>query len=475
MNIAESHLFTRMGKTILFNCETMLFYEAPQLVIDLLHLLTQEKFSENPVRYLQQKYSDTEIQKTIFSLQKEAIIRDKKPKNPQLIRRKGIKHLELMLTHDCNMRCRYCYGLQGEKEKAPYLYGAKSGGMTLNTAKKGVDYLFEASGSQQQRLSVVFFGGEPLLEYKLMHDITVYIRKKERQSDKEVRISLSTNGLLLSDKVVTFLNRYNISCQVSMDGSKDTHDNNRLLKNGSGSYDAVYPGIKRLLKERPGKVAVRATMTHSNMKLLDTALHLHKLGFGSVHIEPDLGNDKELSIAESDLENLQFEQEKIANYLVQCARENSYFNYSNLVRFIRHISEVKERQAHYCGAGRTYFALSQDGEFFPCHRFVGLNKYQMGDLSAGIDQNMQQYFVDLTVESRPTCSTCWVRYFCGGGCWHHAVSAHGDLENPDHLSCSIIRHLVECAMVVSSELREIAKGELSKMYEGTSEPYLIPE
>ncbi|HBI16075.1 MAG TPA: hypothetical protein DDY20_11265 [Desulfobulbaceae bacterium] len=476
-HIAEHHLFSRLGKTILFNCETMLFYEVTPVVSDLVSLLSQESPPEDPVRLLQAKYAEEEIKKAVYSLRQEQFLRDTAPPKPSLVKRRGIRHLELMLTHECNMRCRYCYGVQGDGDwqDAPYLYGAHSKGMSFETARLGVDFLFAASGPQK-KLSVIFFGGEPLLELDLMGRIARYVRQREGETGKTARLSLSTNGLLLSAEAVAFCERNRISCQVSMDGEREAHNRNRVLRNGSGSYDAILPGVKRLLAARPGNVSVRATITRANLDLLHTVRHLHDLGFGSVHAEPAIGPPDGLNVTADEVPILQEQHEEVARFLVRSARENRYFNYTNLVKFIRHTSEVKERQAHYCGAARTYLALAQDGSFYPCHRFVGLEEYRMGDLRQGFDDRLQRTVLNLTVDARPVCRECWARYLCGGGCWHHALTTHGTLTTPDsEVSCLITRHLVECAMAVSSDLQELAKTRLSRMYETSSEPYLVAE
>ena len=204
--------------------------------------------------------------------------------------------------------------------------------------------------------------------------------------------------------------------------------------------------------------------------------HLLSLGFGSVHIEPAIGKSGELFVTGDDVRAIMKQNEALALFLVKSVKNNRFFNYSNLVRFIRQTRVIRERLAHYCGAGRTYFALSQEGDFYPCHRFVGMEEYRMGDLEQGMDLSLQKKILTLTVDNRPLCKDCWARYLCGGGCWKHAVDMHGTLEVPDNdISCTITRHLIECAMAINSELNVSDKQILNDMYEETTEPYLVPE
>jgi uncharacterized protein len=477
---AEFHHFRMFGKNLLFNVETMLFYEVTPVVYDLVTLLSSVT-DNDPVESLKTQYREEEIKSALLYLTKEGFLKQTSSKNsqkrPMLKKRRGIRHLELMVTHDCNMRCRYCYGSLGEEEweNAPYLYGASTKGMTFETAKKGVDFLFEESGRQKD-LSIIFFGGEPLLEFGLIKRIVPYIRKRETETGKKVNLSLSTNGILLNDKTIDFLVKNRIGCQISIDGPKEIHDQVRCLPGGEGSYDRIKKGIRRLISARPGRVPARVTVSHNLVNLPAVVEHLLSLGFGSVHIEPTIGKLGELMVSKEDIEEMKKQNEAIAAFLVRNVKNNRFFNYTNLVRFIRQTRVVRERLAHHCGAGRTYFTLSQEGDFYPCHRFVGMEQYRMGDIEKGMDLSLQRRILDLTVDDRQVCRDCWARYLCGGGCWKHAVDINGCLEIPDNeLSCELIRHQIECAMAINSELKVEDKDILSDMYDQVAEPYLVPE
>jgi uncharacterized protein len=469
-----------LGKTILYNVGTMLFYEVTDLVHDLVSSLASSPDTD-PVNSLADRYKEEEILLALAYLEKEgffgAMPSGVQNRPPPLKKRWGIRHLELMVTHGCNMACRYCYGSVGfdPSQSAPYLYGSTTVGMSFDVAKRGIDFLFEASGPQKE-LSIVFFGGEPLLELPLIERIVPYVRRKEKDTGKSVDLSLSTNGLLLTDAAVNFLVANKIGCQVSIDGPPELHDANRQLPNGRGSHDLILPGIRRLIAARPGRVPARVTVSRESVDLPSIMDHLLRLGFGSIHIEPVIGAAGNLRIVPEDVEQIKRQNEGLAVFLVSEVRKGRYFNYSNLVKFIRQTRVVRERLAHYCGAGRTYFALSQNGDFYPCHRFVGMDAYRMGDPSRGIDETLQRKILDLTVERRPTCRECWARYLCGGGCWKHAVDIHGHLDRPDSdLSCEIIRHQIECAMAINSELNVADQDILSDIYEQATEPYLITE
>ena len=476
----EYHQFNRLGKRILFNVEALQAYEVSSAVFDVVSLLGNPA-QPDPVRDLTGRHSMEQIQEAVAYLIKEGFLFQRFPDNdspaPILTKRHGIRHLELMVTHDCPMRCRYCYGASGPDgwEASPYLYGAAERGMSIETARGGVDFLFAASGPRKD-LSIIFFGGEPLLAVDLIEELIPHIRRKEKTTGKKAGLSLSTNGLLLTRKVIGFLTRHRIGCQVSIDGPPEIHDRNRVMTDGAGSYANIIPGVKRLLAARPRRTSARATIAHGAVDLPAVAEHLLNLGFGSVHLEPAIGGAEGLRITSGDAGRIKEQNEEMAHFLIKSVRNNRFFNYTNLVRYIRQTRVVRDRQAHYCGAGRTYFALSREGDFYPCHRFVGMGDYRMGSLAEGMDLTLQRRILDLTVDNRPVCRECWARYLCGGGCWKHAVDANGDLAAPDEtVSCELTRHLIECALAVNCELSVSDKDILSEMYEENTEPFMVTE
>jgi uncharacterized protein len=477
-HITEHHLFDRMGKHILFNVGTMLFYEVTSLVCDIIRLLEKDGAAD-PVRALKDKYPVWEIRQSLKYLKGEKFFTERQeeiPAAPSVIKRYGIRHLELMVTHNCNMRCRYCYGSHGKEEweAQPYLYGGTGKGMSLEMVKKGVDFLFDNSPMQKD-LSLIFFGGEPLLEFKLIKNTVPYVREKEAETGKKTNLSMVTNGILLSDEVVDFLMSNKIGCQVSIDGPKEIHNINRVLPTGKGSYDLVLPGIKRLIAARPHKVSARVTIPRGMVDIPSVLDHLLSLGFGSVHTEPSVAGAGDLMVTGDDISEIKRQIESVALFLVDSVRKNRYFSYTNLVKFIRMTRVVRERIPFFCGAFRTYFALSQDGGFYPCHRFVGMEEYRMGDIDNGLDLSLQEKILDLAVDNRPACRDCWARYFCGGGCWHHALMVNKSLETPCGASCELIKHQIECAMAINSELNISDKDILSDIYEETTEPYLVAD
>lgn len=459
--LAEVHSFQRLGRSILFDVGTLQCYQSTAAVHAVVAVLRSDPLHWRAV--LGERVAEPALAAALSALSAAGVLHEApvaaRERRPALPRRAGIRHLELMVTHACNLRCRYCYGNDGHTgwEGAPHLYGAREAGMSWDTARRGVDFLFAASGRARE-VSLVFFGGEPLLAFRLIRRVVAHVRERERETGKRVRFSLSTNGVGLTPAVVDFLVAEDIGCQVSIDGPPALHDRNRVLASGRGSYRQVMRGVERLLARRRGRVPARVTVARGEVDLVGTAAHLFALGFGSVHFEPVIGGGA-LALDAADLDAFEQQMEVLAETLVEHVRAGRVFDVTNLVRHVRQVHRVEQRLAHFCGAARTYLALGQDGAFYPCHRFVGMPAYRMGDLGSGFDDGMQRRVLALAVDDRPACRRCWARYLCGGGCWKHGVDVHGSLASPDlAVSCRLIKHQIECAMAVNAALKVDADG-----------------
>lgn len=434
----------------------MTFYEVSPIVHDVVRALAED--GERGLRELTGRYRRRDLSAALAELRGAGLLG-----RPSALPARSAaapaapaptRTLELMVTHGCNLRCRYCYGADPRPgwESAPHLFGSRASAMPWEVAKQGVDFLLDTSGSQRD-LGLVFFGGEPLLELELIRRLTAYVREREASTGKRVRLSLSTNGTLLDAPAVDFLVANRIGCQVSIDGPAPVQDANRATADGRGSYAALLQGVRRLLAARPGRVPARVTVASGPVDVPAIVDHLLGLGFGSVHVEPALGGCGAASLSDDEIATLERQTESVAEKLVGSVLSDQIFDFANLVRFVRATRVVEERLHHHCGAGRGYLALAQDGSFYPCHRFVGMAEYRLGDLAHGLAEPSRRRFTELSVEARPGCSSCWARHLCGGGCWKHAVDAHGALERPDErASCRLIRHQIECAMSINAAL-----------------------
>ena len=471
--LVETHVFRRLDGTFLFDVETLLCYEVTPAVAQVVEALQQggaRRRLDRPLR----GPAPRAVRPVLEHLRRAGIVRTGAPGRPWLLRRSGVRHLELMVTHACTLRCRYCYGAAiGAGSR--HLYGEDDAEMPWEVAERGVEMLLRASG-RAARVSLTFFGGEPLLALDLIRAIVPHARERAAAAGKALDLSLSTNGIGLSAEVVELLVANDIGCQVSIDGPPEVHDANRLTAAGAGSYALALPGIRRLLAARPGRVTARVTVARGAVRLPEVVEHLLGLGFGAVHVEPALGGCAGCGVDADDVAAVCEQNEALARLLVARVRDDRVFAYHNLVRHVRSSRVVRQRLAHHCGAARTLLAVARDGSLYPCHRFVGMAEYRMGDVWSGPDLALQRRVLGLTVDERPGCRECWARYLCGGGCWKHAVDAHGALERPDEaLTCRLMRHQIECALAVNAALSVSDADVLGRGWRESVAPHLAPE
>ena len=360
-------------------------------------------------------------------------------------RRPVIKALCLHMAHECNLRCGYCFAGQGD-------YGQDRGLMSLETGKKALDFLIAQSGVRRN-LEVDFFGGEPMLNFNTVKALVDYGRAREKETGKNFRFTLTTNGALLSDEAHAYINRNMDNVVLSLDGRPEVNDNMRkLAAGGCGSYAAVYPKIKALADSRNHeRYYVRGTYTRHNTDFAADVLHLVDAGFTQISVEPVVAPpDAAYALRTEDLPTLYAEYEKLADALLSREKEGKPVNFFHFQMDLSGGPCLAKRVTG-CGAGSEYLAVTPSGKLFPCHQFVGDDSFCLGDLDTGIvNHKILSDFANCHVYSKPACRDCWARYYCSGGCMATAYNTHGDINQPDEISCDLQRKRIECALYMAA-------------------------
>ena len=357
-----------------------------------------------------------------------------------------IKALCLHMAHECNLRCGYCFAGQGD-------YGTDRGLMSLETGKKALDFLITHSGPRRN-LEVDFFGGEPMLNFDTVRALVAYGRMREKDTGKCFRFTLTTNGALLTEADHSYINEYMDNVVLSLDGRPKVNDHMRkLVTNGSGSYATVYPKIKAFADSRNHeKYYVRGTFTRHNLDFAADVLHLADLGFTQLSIEPVVApSNADYALRTDDLPALHAEYEKLAAALLTRKKEGKAVNFFHFQMDLSGGPCLAKRVTG-CGAGSEYLAVTPTGKLFPCHQFVGDDKFCLGNLDTGIiNEQVVHDFTGCHVYSKPACRDCWARYYCSGGCMATAFHTHGDINQPDEISCDLQKKRIECALYMKAE------------------------
>ncbi len=354
-----------------------------------------------------------------------------------------VKAMCLHAAHDCNLRCKYCFAGTGEYN------GRNRCMLSAETGKAALDWLVRMSG-KRINLEVDFFGGEPLMNFKVVKEIVAYGRELEKQHNKHFKFTTTTNGLLLSDEIIDFLNKEMDNVVLSIDGRPEVHDNMRPTPNGSGSYAHIVPNALKLANSRgQQRYYIRGTFTAHNLDFSKDVLHLADAGFEQLSIEPVVAAPESgYALSQEHLPRIFGEYESLAKEYMQRRKDGRWFNFFHFMVDLKGGPCLRKRLTG-CGAGNEYVAVTPEGDIYPCHQFVGREGFKMGSvLDGSFDTAIQQKFAANNVLSKEACRSCWARFFCSGGCAANAHQFHGDIGKPYDLECQMERKRLECAMAI---------------------------
>ena len=357
-------------------------------------------------------------------------------------RSKVVKALCLHVAHTCNLNCSYCFASQGK-------YHGDRALMSFEVGKAAFDFLIEHSGSRRN-LEVDFFGGEPMLNFEVVKELVAYARSIEKEKGKNFRFTFTTNGMLLDDDVMDFLNKEMHNVVLSLDGRREVNDHFRRDYAGNGSYDTIVPKFQRLVEKRGGKgYYVRGTFTHNNVDFTNDIFHMADLGFTELSMEPVVcPPDDPYALTEEDLPLLFEQYEILAKEMLKRKREGRPFTFYHYMIDLKNGPCIYKRITG-CGSGTEYMAVTPWGELYPCHQFVGDTAYSLGNVFEGVlHPEVQDKFRTCNAYSRPECKDCWARLYCSGGCAANSYHATGDVNGVYEYGCELFKKRIECAIMM---------------------------
>ena len=355
-----------------------------------------------------------------------------------------VKALCLHVAHICNLNCSYCFASQGK-------YNGERAVMSLEVGKRALDFLIENSGTRRN-LEVDFFGGEPLMNFDVVKELVKYARGREKETGKNFRFTLTTNGMLIDDDVIDFANRECSNVVLSLDGRREVHDRYRVDYAGNGSWERIVPKFQKLVEARGGKnYYMRGTFTHANPDFLNDIKEMLSLGFRELSMEPVVTSpDDPSALTEEDLPIVLRQYEELAALMQEKRREGDPFT------FYHYMIDLKDGPCIYkrvsgCGSGTEYMAVTPWGDLYPCHQFVGDEKFRLGDVWHGVDNKaIQDEFESCNVYARPECRSCWAKLYCSGGCAANAYHASGSVTGIYEYGCKLFKKRMECAIMLEA-------------------------
>ncbi len=451
------HLFEALGKRMALDVGSGAVLSLDPIAYDALKLLLDDADADIPAA-LAGQYPQADVEETVAEL-KELMDMGYLNTNDDYshvepVETGVVKALCLLVAHDCNLRCKYCFAETGE-------YHMKSRTLlSAETGRKALDWLVAHSGNRTN-LEVDFFGGEPLMNFQVIKDVVAYGRELEKKHGKVFKFTTTTNAVLLNDEMMDFLNQEMDNVVISIDGRREVHDRMRPTPNGKGSYDLIIDRAKRFVEKRgQQRYYLRGTFTGYNLDFGNDVLHLADLGFEQLSIEPVVTDPKcDYAIKESDLPTVYDEYERLGKEYIRYRRDGKWFSFFHFVVDLSGGPCLKKRLTG-CGSGNEYVAVTAEGDIYPCHQFVGREGMRMGSvLDGSFNRDIQHQFQQNNVLKKEKCSQCWARFYCSGGCAANAHSFNGDIGKPYEMECKLEQKRLECAMAIYAIEQEATENK----------------
>ncbi len=442
VNSGGVHIVDELTYDLLDDAAPPFAEECPQEIVDKL----SAKYPEQEIRECYDEIAALYEEKILFSP-------DDYEKYAKFTVASPIKAMCLHISHDCNLRCKYCFASTGD-------FGTGRKLMPLEIGKKAIDFLLENSGNRKN-LELDFFGGEPLMNFDVVKEVVAYGREREKEYGKNFRFTITTNGMLLTDDKIDFINKEMSNVVLSIDGRKDVHDNMRPTAGNKGSYDVILPKYKKLVdaRDKDKDWYVRGTFTKYNLDFAEDVFDLYEKGFDQISVEPVVCEDKyPYALTEADVPAIAEEYERLAQRLLENDRNGKHFNFFHfMIDLDQGPCAIKRLRG--CGCGNEYVAITPDGDIYPCHQFVGIEEYKMGSLVDGsFNTEMKEQFAKTHIYNKPSCRDCWAKFYCSGGCNANNYMYMGDVLKAHTLSCELEKKRVECAIMLQA-IKSMERGQ----------------
>jgi len=402
-----------------------------------------DKYDSEQLRSVHEEW--VKIQPTLASHEEPESEEDIRKYINRLIR-KISSDITLTISQKCNLGCRYCYAQGGT-------FGLDEGLMSEEVVLRSVDYLMEQTDGIDH-VGIIFFGGEPLINFKLLRKVVEYSQDVGRKLNKRVSYSMTTNATLLTEEIVDFIQRYRFGLKISLDGPSEVQDYFRPFQNGRGTYEITERKVKILMAKRRS-VSARPTLIHQNLAINKHVEFFEKLGFTRVGFGIATGRSFHKSaydLTEEDLNIVLTEDEIAAENIFQRISQGRRTIYNPFEEGVRDIHERRRIRIR-CGLGRGCRTVSINGEFYPCHRFVGMEKYIIGDIYSGIDKGKVFDMLRNYYRTKDACQKCWAKHICGGACPWYVAHEDGSFRYPDRAHCNSVRASLEQSMWFYQEIK----------------------
>ena len=434
------HVFDYKGKNYIYDVGSGSLHECDKPTAD--YLKAKEEGADIDITYI----TDEQVKEILSDIDglKEQGLLFKEEVKAYPMKSSEVKALCIHICHDCNFRCRYCFADEGA-------YHSGREFMSLETAKRAVDFLIENSGKRKV-LEMDFFGGEPLMNLEVLKKTVYYAKEQGAKAGKKFLFTTTTNALLLNDETIEFFNEEMENVVLSLDGRKEVHDAIRKSINGKGTFDLIIDKIKKFMSLRGNKsYYVRGTFTAKNLDFGKDVLFIADQGVDSISMEPVVTDIPDLQITNEHLPRIKEEYENLCDAYLERLASGQGFNFFHFNIDLEGGPCLSKRVSA-CGAGNEYFSVTPNGDLYPCHQFAGDKNFRMGSVFDGIERpEIREKFKNSCVFTRKKCENCFAKFICSGGCSANNYHFNGDIDEPYQTTCEMMKKRVECAMHILAE------------------------
>jgi len=428
--LSDSNFITflnKEGKQFVFSGKTGLVLEYEDSILEYLQKddLKDEQYEE----YLTKELVD-------FNDLKKSLERtDEKP---------YLTAVTYFITNQCNLNCSYCY------EKVSNVDDSLR--MDFNTLKDSIKFI-EQNFKLKNSMHINFFGGEPLLNFELMKESVTLLDEFGKRNNIFISYGITTNGTIINDEIVEFLANNNIGILVSIDGTKEIHDSNRVYHSGKGSYDVIVENVSKLSPYV--KLCARVTIENYDTDLVNLYNHLTDIGFSEVAFSYVSKIDSH--ITQSDYDAVKTTLSSLAEYFLNQVKEKHLPSIKIFIDTLinLHSGSRSDMRLFPCGAAKNYFAIDPKGDIYVCHRFGNMDNFKWGNIYEGFDEKKQLDFLRdhvLCERGNGECRECWAKYFCGGACYHSSYDSYDDSTKNTKFHCFYMKEVLKNSLYIYTSL-----------------------
>jgi uncharacterized protein len=457
LNSGDCHVFDAAGQRYVYlapSAAVMALDDVSAAVIDT--LAERPRSRDDVVHELIDRFPGPEIQETLDELIRIRALRhvQEAPRRvPRIVPLTPVplSTMVMNVTNQCNLSCTYCYEY-GEDKIVQTENGRQPKWMSEDTARESIEFLLRESGPAAH---VTFFGGETLLNFKVLKTTVAYAKTRAAETGKSIDFSLTTNATLLKPDVIDFLAEHDFGVTISIDGPPELQDKFRVFNNGAGSYALIEPKIKALIaRHRSRPIGARVTLTRETLQVRRIYEHLtREVGFWEVGFAPVTASpDRAHALGDAGFDDVLAQFRELAHEYRDHALAGRHHGFSNVRETLDEIHKGASK-AWPCGAGFGLLGVSTAGDVALCHRFAGSDDHKLGTVRDGIDRGAQRTFLESHhVANKTDCATCWARPLCAGGCYHEAHTRTGSTMQPNLHYCDWIRGWTDTCLQIYGEI-----------------------